>query len=202
MLELDEVLELISDPKPQNRGMFKKANGAIYEFYLSGTIKPPEEYIEIFDVIRHATNNDTIKIYINSHGGDLFTAIQFLRVLSDTDAFVVCSVEGACMSAATMIFLNADAFEITPFSSFMYHNYSSGVYGKGGEQFDQVIHDRKWSEDLLNNIYEDFLTPSEIKSLLANKDIWMDAEEVSSRMHKRIKIREELEQLEKDTKPD
>lgn len=200
MSDLSELLEL-ETTKPQHRGMFKKHKSSLLEFYLSGTLGPPEDYIEVFDAIRHAQDEDVIKVYINSCGGDLFTCIQFLRVLNDTDAYVVCSVEGACMSAATMIFLSADSFEVTPHSSFMYHNYSSGVYGKGGEQFDQVLHDRKWSEKLLNEIYEDFLTPEEIKSLLSNKDIWMDSEEVAKRMNSRIKIREELAALEEATKP-
>lgn len=201
MSDLTELLELVESPKPQHRGMFKKPKSSLLEFYLSGTLGPPEDYIEVFDAIRHAQDEDIVKIYINSCGGDLFTCIQFLRVLSDTDAFVVASIEGACMSAATMIFLSADSFEITPHSSVMFHNYSGGTYGKGGEQFDQVIHDRKWSETLLNEIYEDFLTPDEIKALLANKDIWMNSEETAKRMNARIKIREELAQLEEVTKP-
>lgn len=202
MSDLNEILELISDPKQQKAGLFKKTESVVLEFYLSGVLGPPEDYIDVFDAIRHLSARDTVKIYINTGGGDMYTCIQFLRVLSDTDAYVICSVEGACMSAATMIFLNADSFEVTPHSIFMFHNYSSGVYGKGGEQFDQVVHDRKWSKNLLENIYEDFLTKDEINSLLANKDIWMDTEEVIVRMQKRIRIREEMEELEKQTKPD
>jgi len=38
-------------------------------------------------------------------GGNLDTAIQFIRVLGETQAEVITSVEGSCMSAATMIFL-------------------------------------------------------------------------------------------------
>ena len=136
--------------------------------------------------MRHASETDVIKFYINSIGGDLFTAIQFLRVLHDTDATVVCSVEGACMSAATMIFLSADHFEVTPHSIFMFHNYSGGVGGKGGEMIDQLQHERKWSERLMKEIYKDFMTNEEIKAMLDNKDIWMDGEEVVKRLQARI----------------
>lgn len=178
-----------------------KVSSHLHEFYLSGAIEAPEHYVDWFDTIRHANPEDTIKIYINSYGGDLFSAIQFLRVLSDTDATVICSVEGACMSAATLVFLNADIFEVTPHSVFMFHNYTSGTWGKGGEQFDQIMHERKWSESLFSEIYEDFLTPAEITSLLHNKDIWLNTDEIITRMEARIKARKELAELEEATRP-
>ena len=70
---------------------------------------------------------------------------------------------------------------------FMFHNYSGGAFGKGGEMIDQLIHERKWSERLLNEIYKDFLTEDEIKSILDNKDIWMDGEEVVKRIEDKMK---------------
>lgn len=184
-------------------GMIKpKVTSRVYEFYISGTIKESSEYIEWFDTIRHAGPDDTIKIYLNTYGGDMFTGIQFMRVLAETEALVVCSVEGACMSAGTMIFLCADQFEVTPHSMFMFHNYSGGTIGKGGEIYDQVRHERKWSERLLKEIYEGFLTDGEIQSLLDNRDMWMDVDEVISRMEKRTKIMQELAELDEATRPD
>ena len=177
----------IGKQKVHSNGYFPpKAVAQIHEFYLVGEIGPAEDYLEWFDTIRHANETDAIKIYINSFGGDLFTAIQFLRVLSDTPATVICSVEGACMSAATMLFMCADHFEVTPHSVFMFHNYSGGAIGKGGEMIDQLQHERKWSERLMKEIYKDFMTSEEIKSMLDNKDIWMDGEEVVRRINLRI----------------
>lgn len=180
----------------------RKVTSSLYEFYLSGEITSPDNYVEWFNTIRHAQEDDTIKIYINSGGGDLFTGIQFLRVLSETEALVIVSVEGLCASAATLVFLAADVFEISPHSSFLFHNYSSGVWGKGGEQYAQVTHERRWSDQLLNSVYEDFLSKEEIKSLLDNRDIWLSSEEVAERMNKRIATRRELAELEEVTKPD
>ena len=163
-----------------------KAVSQVHEFYLSGTIGNPEEYVDWFDLIRNSNENDLIKIYINSEGGNLFTAIQFMRVLSTTEAKVWVSVEGACMSAATMIMLCADSFEISLHSMFMVHNYSGGTVGKGGEMYDNIVFERKWSEDLLRQIYEGFLTEQEIDMVLDNKDIWMDGEDVINRLKKRV----------------
>lgn len=196
-MDIDE-LEIM----PLNQGNLKsKVTSQIHEFYISGILKEPGEYIDWFDKIRHARPDDTIKIYINSYGGDMFSGIQFMRVLAETEALVICSVEGACMSAATMIFLCADQFEVTPHSMFMFHNYSGGTVGKGGEIYDQVRHERKWSEKLLKEIYEGFLTDSEIQSLLDNRDMWMDVDEVITRMETRAKLLKELNDLDEATRP-
>ena len=189
-----DILDMMKSKAHSNGYFPSKAVAQVHEFYLTGTIEEPENYLEWFDTIRHAGEHDLVKIYINSYGGDLFTAIQFMRVLSDTAATVVCSVEGACMSAATMIFMCADQFEVTPHSVFMFHNYSGGAIGKGGEMIDQLLHERKWSERLMNEIYKDFMTEAEIKSMLDNKDMWMDGEDVVVRMNSRIaKLQAELE---------
>lgn len=168
-----------------------KCISSIHEIYLVGEILPPIHYVEVFDQIRHAGDNDLVKIYLNTHGGDAQTAIQFLRVLSETKATTMASVEGYCMSAGTIIFLNCDMFEITDHSRFMFHNYSGGTIGKGGEMYDQVTHERKWSEKFLRDIYKDFLTDDEITGLLDNKDMWMDSDEVMTRMESKVKKYEE-----------
>lgn len=178
-----------------------KSIGTLYEYYISGGITGPEDYISIFDEIRHARDTDEVKLYLNTFGGDLYTAIQFMRVLSETNALVTCSVEGACMSAGTLIFLNADVFEVTPHSSFMIHNYSGGTMGKGSEMHAQIVHEKKWSEKLFKEVYEDFLTEKEIDEILAGRDLWMEVDEVADRMNKRIATRRELAELEEQTRP-
>lgn len=170
--------------------VYRKVLATQYEFYLSGHIEEASEYVEWFDTIRNAGESDEIKIYINSGGGVLDTALQFMRVLSETPALVTCSVEGSCMSAATMVFLCADAFEITPHSLFMFHNYSGGIFGKGGEIYDQALFEREWSRTLLNDVYKDFLNAQEIASLLDNKDIWLTSEEVMTRVQHLVSARQ------------
>ncbi len=68
----------------------------------------------------------------------------------------------------------------------MFHNYSGGTIGKGGEMIDQIRHERKWSERLLREVYKDFLSEAEITSILDNRDIWMDGEEVITRIKLKI----------------
>ena len=181
-----DLMDLLKPPVNQNQRILTKQAVNIHEFYVSGDIESPEDYIDWFDIIRSAGQNDILKFYINSSGGDLFTAIQFMRVLRDTEANIIVSVEGACMSAATLIFLCGHQFEVSQHSMFMFHNYSSGVVGKGGEMYDRLSHEKEWSEKLLRDVYVDFLEEEEITSILNNKDIWMDGEQVIERLKKKV----------------
>ena len=172
---------------------FQNFNSKTYHFYLSGDIKSPDNYIEWFQIISSASEQDHIFLHINSYGGDMSTAIQFLKVMSETKASIITSVEGMCFSAATLLFLAGTEMHICDHSMFMFHNYSGGTYGKGGEMFEQVIHGRKWSEHLFKETYKDFLTDDEINGIIDNKDIWMTAEEVTNRLSKKYqKIRKDV----------
>jgi ATP-dependent protease ClpP protease subunit len=90
------------------------------------------------------------------------------------------------MSAATMLFLSGQRFEISEHCLFMFHNYSGGTFGKGGEMYDQLVNERKWSENIIRKVYEGFLTETEIRSILDNKDIWMEGKEVMKRLESKI----------------
>lgn len=182
------------------RNNFSGEYGSVMDFYLLGSIGEASEYIEWFHQIRNARPTDVINIHINCPGGNLFTTVQFLQVLSECPAHINMNITGACMSAATLIFLQGDDFVINEHSAFLFHNYSGGMIGKGGEMYSNVIHDRKWSERLFRSQYEGFLTAEEISNLLDDKDIWMDAHTVIERLKARSSAQEEEEEN-KDSPP-
>jgi ATP-dependent protease ClpP protease subunit len=179
--KLGSIFNLDDSKKPRQ----PKPIGHLYTLYLTGEISSPEDYVEWYEIIRNASETDIIKIHINSPGGDLFTAIQLMRVMAECEAKIITSVEGACMSAATMIFLCGHGFEISEHSMFMFHNYSGGTIGKGGEMYDNIMYERNWSDKFMRSVYNNFLTDIEIKSMLENKDIWMEPEEVFKRLNKK-----------------
>lgn len=195
--QIEGVLQTLSSGRATHF-VRQVAAAELKEFYLSGYVEDPQEYVEWFKEIRCATPDDEIRIYINSPGGDLGTALQFMRVMSECQAHITCSVEGECCSAATIIFLQADAFEITPHSLFMLHNYSGGIAGKGGEMFDQAVFERDWSRKLLADVYRDFLTEAEVEKLLDNKDMWLHAEEVAERCQRVMEARAKEAQAKED----
>jgi len=182
-----DLSELFGSPVKQDDRVFSRPIASLHELYLTGEIESAENYIEWFQTIRHASETDIIKIYINSPGGDAFTAIQFIRALQETDATVVMSVEGMCASAATMIFLQGHSFEVSEHSVWMIHSYSSGIVGKGHEIHSQAMFDKSWSEKMIRDVYKDFLNEKEINRVIDGADLWMNGDEVVKRLEKKGK---------------
>ena len=59
------------------------------------------------------------------------------------------------------------------------------MIGKGGEMYHSVMHERKWTEQIMRSAYKDFLTEEEISNLIEDKDVWMDAKTVITRLNLR-----------------
>lgn len=175
--------ELNSTDTNKTVGYIEQPINRIHHFYVSGELQSAENYTEWFQIIRSASSMDVIYIHINSEGGDAFTMIQLMRVLSESEAKVITSAEGFCASAATMLFLCGDQCEVSDHSVFMFHTFSSFSYGKGSEMFAQVSLERSWGEKLVKQVYKDFFTDKEIDALLDGKDYWMEADEVVKRLH-------------------
>ena len=177
----------IQNPQPNTSNAYEKPVARILDFYISGDITQAKDYQDRNQLMRNATENDAVILHINSSGGDIFTAIQLMRSMAESPSTVVASVEGMCMSAATLIFLCADVCEVSEHSHFMFHTYSSGNWGKGNEQLASVIADDKWARHLFNDVYKGFLEAKEIKEMIDGKDFWMDPTEVKRRLEKRNK---------------
>lgn len=175
---------------PVVRGVFNRPTGQILDFYLNSAIGSPEEYAEWNQILRSSGEQDVVYLHINCYGGQALTAVQLMRAISESRATVVASVEGACMSAATFLFLMADVCEISDHSIFMFHNFSGGTIGKGNEMMAQVHHNDKWARGLMESIYKDFFTQEEIDSILEGKDYWLSPDEVTERLQKRNDILE------------
>lgn len=175
---------------PVVRGVFNRPTGQILDFYLNSTIGSPEDYAEWNQILRSSGEQDVVYLHINCYGGQALTAVQLMRAISESRATVVASVEGACMSAATFLFLMADVCEISDHSIFMFHNFSGGTIGKGNEMMAQVHHNDKWARGLMESIYKDFFTQEEIDSILEGKDYWLSPDEVTERLQRRNEILE------------
>lgn len=183
--------------KPSPSNAYQRPVANIFDFYLTGNITEAKDYQDWNQILRTATENDGIVVHINSNGGEIFTAIQLMRSMADSNATICASVEGMCMSAATLIFLCADVVEVSEHSHFMFHTYSSGNWGKGSDQLANVMADDKWARHLFNQVYKGFLKPQEIKEMIDGKDFWMNPAEVNKRLTARNNIAKKKTKKEK-----
>jgi len=201
-MEFSMAKEKEFEVAPVVRGVFNRPTGQILDFYLNSAIGSPEEYAEWNQILRSSGEQDVVYLHINCYGGQALTAVQLMRAIAESRATVVASVEGACMSAATFLFLMADVCEISDHSIFMFHNFSGGTIGKANEMMAQVHHNDKWARTLMESIYQDFFTQEEIDSILEGKDYWLSPDEVTERLQKRNEILEKQKiAAEKPEKP-
>lgn len=154
----------------------------IYHYYVTDEIEDIEMYIDLINTLKTAEPHDTVFIYLNTPGGDMSIAIQIISAIKQCQGTVVTALEGNVCSAGTLIFLSGHKFLINPNCTFMIHDYSQWVGGKGNEIHLQVNYYKEYFRKLANDIYGNFLTENEIESVLAGKDIWMDSDEVLRRL--------------------
>lgn len=150
--------------------------------YLSGSIEAPSTYIEELQTLREAQETDEVRIYINSGGGRVDTAIQIVNGIRNCRAKVTAVIEGVCHSAATYIFLACDDWEVNLGVLMLIHNYTGGAYGKGADLVDHVIANDTWVKNIMALCYEGFLTEDEINEVNKNQDIWLESDEILARL--------------------
>lgn len=168
-------------------------NGQCYniiDYFLSDTIECKSDYYEFLRAVNSSSNYDEIHIHINCYGGDLDAAIQIYHSLVRSGAHIKIMVEGACMSAATIVMMSAEEIEFCPWSSIMIHAYSGGDFGKYQEIQSAASFSREWFTNFIHEVYEDFLTKAEIAQVLGGKDFWMTADDASARFRKVFRKRE------------
>jgi ATP-dependent protease ClpP protease subunit len=189
-LKVEEQPQGPPEPKPYTFYETPLVSQKIFHFYISEAVGDADKYVELIHKIKTAAPTDVIYLYLNTPGGNLYTGIQIMSAMNNSDAHVITVLEGEVCSLGTMLFLCGDEFVVNDFSMFMIHNYSGGAGGKGHEIVAQVDASTVEFKKLFNKIYYPFLTREEIDRVIKGEDLWMGADEVRSRLDKMIKILE------------
>lgn len=173
----------------------------VKHIYLVDEIEEPFNYVEIIRQLNTAAPTDQFIFHINCVGGDLWTTTQLVHAMQTTQGVCLASIEGLCCSAATMIALACDSWQMSPFGAFMIHAPTLGSFGKFDEIKASQDFNDKWTENLFKKVYEGFLSTDEIaRCLHQSKDLWFDCEEAIDRFKKVLKFRQEKAEAAKATK--
>lgn len=155
--------------------------------YITNAIEEPQLYNELCYLLAKAVVGETFRIYINTPGGIIDSAFMIANAIKDSKAHVIGHLSGTVASAGTVISMACDDLEVTPHLSFMIHNYSGGMQGKGHEMKAR----QKFTDDHLSEafsyFYKGFLTDEEMEKVIEGTDLWMGTEEVQDRWEDRVK---------------
>lgn len=156
-------------------------SGNVTNVYLTSEISSPDTYNELCHTLINAEPHETFIVNLNTPGGDLDSAIMILDALRCTEATTIAYLTGQVSSAGTMITMGCKEVRIAEHSSFMIHNYSAQVSGKGNELVARQDFMNRVLGKLMRDVYVGFLTQEEIESIIEGSDFWFDSEEVLER---------------------
>jgi ATP-dependent protease ClpP protease subunit len=166
--------------------------------FIDEAVKAPSYYRSVVNRILNTHEGDVIEFEINSGGGQRDGLVQLLSALDRTDANSIAYLNGSVHSAASMLALSCNEVYVSENANMLCHGVSYGVGGKGSDIYNNVIHEQKISKELFQRVYKNFLSPDEIQSCMDGKEIWLDANEIKSRLENRQNILMEEAQEEEE----
>lgn len=99
--------------------------------------------------------NDPLNIVINSDGGDVYEALGMIDFIQSLNVKVNTICRGRAMSAAALLLCSGTGIRAaSKNSTIMFHEISSGVYGKSSDMKANVQHTEKLEDILVKIICE------------------------------------------------
>lgn len=155
-----------------------------YRIYIGRFFELKKGLHSVFNELREAKENDYLEFMINSGGGFVHEGMQFYNIIQEKFTNrTVAYLDNRGYSMGALLFCMADKRVIYPYSDLMFHTYSHGSHGKGGEVKTHVNHTSKKLERFFYDIIvkKGFLSDEEFKKMVIGQDYWMDAKELCKR---------------------
>jgi ATP-dependent protease ClpP protease subunit len=168
------------------------SEGGVHNLLLYGDIDDCEQFSKHYKVLITAKPEDTIYIHINSNGGDVSTAIEYIKHIKTCKAKVIALLGVYVGSAATMIALNCYDMQANDYTEFFIHGIQHFLAGDIIE-IKKAAKNTKHHSKLIEEIYKDFLTPKEIKSIKSKqgKEIIIIGDDITKRWKRVMDSREQ-----------
>jgi len=183
---------LYSEQIPENKRVVNKEKNLYevtpkhkrYRIYIGRFFELKKGLHSVFNELREAKEHDYLEFMINSGGGFVHEGMQFYNIMQEKfNGRTIAYLDNRGYSMGAMLFSMADKRVIYPYSDFMYHNYSGGAMGKGGDIKARIDHTHEHLNNFFYNIIvkQGFLTEDEFEKMLVGQDYWMGAKELCKR---------------------
>jgi len=183
---------LYSELIPENKRVVNKAKNIYevtpkhkrYRVYIGRFFELKKGLHSVFNELREAKENDYLEFMINSGGGFVHEGMQFFNIIQEKfTGRTVAYLDNRGYSMGALLFCMADKRVVYPYSDLMFHTYSHGSSGKGGEVKSHVEHTAKKLESFFYDLIvkKGFLSEEEFGKMVIGQDYWMDAKELCKR---------------------
>jgi ATP-dependent protease ClpP protease subunit len=155
-----------------------------YRVYIGRFFESKKGLHSVFNGLRDASDKDYLELMINSGGGLVNEGQQFYNLIQEKFyRRTISYLDNKGYSMGALLFCMAEKRVIYEYSDLMFHTYSHGSLGKGGEVKSHVTHTAKKLERFFHSIIVEngFLTEDEFQKMLIGQDYWMDAKEMCKR---------------------
>ena len=155
-----------------------------YRLYIGRFFELKKGLHSVFNELKSAKEHDILEFVIDSGGGFVNEGMQFYNIIQEKFyGRSVAYLDNKGYSMGAMLFSMCEKRVVYPYSDFMYHNYSGGAAGKGGEVKARVNHVSKKLEAFFYDIIvkQGFLSEDEYQQMLVGQDYWMGTKEMCKR---------------------
>jgi len=153
-----------------------------HTLYLSDVLEQNREIDQVIAALRASGGDDILEIRINSGGGEVAIGQKIIALIQEVfGGRTITIMDAEASSMAAIIFLAGSKRVVYQHSICMLHNYSTGLFGKGGEVGDRYIALNDSLAEYLKHAIEPYTKKKEFKRILDGKDLYLDAYQMCAR---------------------
>ena len=177
-IEIDyngEIVPVVKEVVPKHKK---------YTLYISVFGHDNNQLHKIINALRKGTEHDVLDIRIDSPGGYVSEGIVLYNIMKELfNGRVTTFVDSTAFSMGAMLFSLGDERVAYEDSSLMYHNYSSGYFGKGQELKSYIEYEDRHFEEFFKKkiVREGFLSNEEYAQMKIGQDFWFSASDMAKR---------------------
>ena len=173
--------------------IFATPRGSQYSINVSQVFGSPYTFDEAIHILGVASPDDIIVFQINSDGGQLYSLIALQNAIRSSQAQIHMNLIGMAASAGGALFLTegVSSYGVGDNTCLMIHNMLCGTgYDDTHKIVTRAEHNKKINDRFVRETYLNFLSETEIQSVLDGKEIYLEDYEIKARLEKRESLRE------------
>jgi len=140
---------------------------------IKGAIENFEDYDPIFKLLPTLEEKDSLIVKLNTPGGCCSVGMELIDAIVAVPCNVHCIVTYPTYSMGALLALCGNQLTIADNSYIMFHDFSSGMRGKGGDMKLYIDNYREVFIKRFNKLCTPFLSKKESADMFNGKDIYI-----------------------------
>lgn len=153
-----------------------------WTFHIDTDVTEPSYYRLMLETLESCSESDTVKILVNTAGGNAYSMISIINAIKNCKAEVTGYLAGEACSAGSAILIACNSWEIAPYTTMMIHTMSYGTGGKESDVNRHTQHMTEWNKSVVSDIYKGFLSEDEIERVLDGVELWLQYDQIIERL--------------------